>query len=465
MPVIAATPIPRRFTHVGVLALTILVFGGVVALVAWQLRAGLREQALRREADLLGAVASMQLSISAEAMGEEAVADVPGALLVAVVKASTKLSGVVGVRVFDARQTHNASDGILGEPKAPSPDDWAKMVAGEPFARLHKNWADEIEFVEPLNENVEIVEAWVPLKRAGVQRLLGAAQFWLDGAAARAELAAHDRRLWTQAGVAWLGGSLVIGLALSWAFRRLAAANEALQARGEDLQRANRELVLAAKTSALGAVTAHLMHELKNPIAGLEGFMAAQGELAVRGESGDELAAASELTRRLRTMVNDVVGVLRDEQTGATFELTAADIAELVQDKVKGEAKKRGVAFVASGASDVTIAGRRGNLAILVLRNLAQNAIEATPEGGTVRLTGGRAGDGSTEFLVEDTGGGLAPAVRERLFQPCASTKVGGSGVGLALSHQLAQQAGGRLELVRSDLRGTCFRLVLSPEA
>jgi signal transduction histidine kinase len=42
---------------------------------------------------------------------------------------------------------------------------------------------------------------------------------------------------------------------------------------------------------------------------------------------------------------------------------------------------------------------------------------------------------------------------------------LGGSGLGLALSQQLAQQAGGRLELVRSDPRGTCFRLVLSMTA
>jgi len=54
--------------------------------------------------------------------------------------------------------------------------------------------------------------------------------------------------------------------------------------------------------------------------------------------------------------------------------------------------------------------------------------------------------------------------VRARLFQPCASSKPGGSGLGLALSHQLAQQAGGRLELARSDSRGTSFRLVLPAE-
>lgn len=463
MPAPAVLPNIRRSTHVGIIALTVVVFGGVVAAVSLQLRGGLWAQTLRREADLLTAVASMQLSLSAEQMGEDA-AEVPGALLVAVMKASTRLNGVRGVRVFDTERRHNASDGLLGEAPTPRAEDWARLTAGEPVARLHRRWLDEVEFVLPPPDEAEVVEAWVPLLRSGSGRLLGAAQFWLDGTAARAELAAHDRRLWMQGAIAWAAGSLVIGVALAWAFRRLAAANDALRARSEDLLRANRELVLAAKTSALGAVTAHLMHELKTPIAGLEGIVAAQGDSAGRGDGG-ELAAASELTRRLRTMVNDVVGVLRDEQHGAAFELTCAEIAELVSAKVQKDAVGRSVAFQATGDESAPVAGRRANLAILVLRNLVQNALEATPPGGRVRLSGQPVEGGRIEFLVEDSGGGLAPSVRERLFQPCASTKVGGSGLGLALSYQLAQQAGGRLELVRSDAQGTCFRLVLGPEA
>jgi len=58
----------------------------------------------------------------------------------------------------------------------------------------------------------------------------------------------------------------------------------------------------------------------------------------------------------------------------------------------------------------------------------------------------------------------LPEPVRSRLFQPCVSGKPGGTGIGLALSHRLAQQAGGRLELVRSGPEGTCFRLVLARE-
>ncbi len=465
---VTAAPSPSgRLTLFGVLALTVAVFAAVVAAVTLQLRAGIREQILRREAGMLAAVASLQLDNSAAEYGEVALAEVPGALLVAVLKTS-KFHGVVGVRVFEPAGALNASDGIVGELAPPAPRDWARVTAGEAFARWHVNLPGTDVFLLPDGATAHgLVEAWVPLRRSGSNALLGAAQFWLQGAATQAEIQAHDRRLWAQAAMAWGAGSLVIVLTLGWALRRLAAANRELRSRSDDLERANGELVLAAKTSALGAITAHLMHELKNPIAGLELLMAGQAEpgAAGRTEAGAELAAASGLTRRLRTMVNDVVSVLRDEQTGATFQLTGADVLEIVQTKVQAEAEHRGIRIEAAGTDSVSLSGRRANLAILVLRNLMQNAIEATASGGGVRLAAGPGPDGRVEFVVTDGGTGLPAAVRARLFQPCSSTKAGGSGLGLALSYQLAQQAGGRLELVQSDERGTSFRLVLEAEA
>lgn len=101
---------------------------------------------------------------------------------------------------------------------------------------------------------------------------------------------------------------------------------------------------------------------------------------------------------------------------------------------------------------------------MLVLKNLIQNAAEAAPRGGVIRLRGAAGADDSLEFQVEDEGPGLPEPVRARLFEPCVSTKPGGSGIGLALSHRIALQAGGRLELVRSAPGGTCFRLVLEKE-
>ena len=458
---VSATPSsPGRSAHLAVVALTLTVFAVVVTFVTWRLRDGLKEQILLGRAETLAAVASMQLANGADTLTELKLSptEVPGELLASVLKAS-KFRDVLAIRVFDAERRFSESVPLGMSDEPPSREDCSER----PFARLRPRAMLQILTGSPDDARtaqfsaVQLLEAWVPLRRAEGAAVAGFAQFWIDGREVVGEFAMLDRSLLLQATLAWMAGAVVIVLS----FRRLAAANQALEQRSEDLRKANLELILAAKTSALGAVTAHLIHEIKNPLAGLEIFMAGQADSTTRTEDGRELVAATELTKRLRTMINDVVGVLRDEQHGAHFKLMGSEIVELAMERVRPSASTLGVRLVAEFAAGKSMQGRRANLAGLVLRNLLQNAIEAAPAASIVRVSGGDLADGGMEFLIEDRGSGLADAVRARLFQPCASTKSGGSGLGLALSQQLAQQAGGRIELVRSDDAGTCFRLML----
>lgn len=381
MTVPASPSPPGRATQLTVVGLTVAVFAAVLAFVTLQLRGGLREQILSGKAETLAAVASMQLANGAEALAEVGLTDAPGELLAAVLKAS-KYRGVLAIRVFDAGRRFSGALPLELSDEPPSAEEWTTR----PFARMRAREklqtlagvpapADALATDEPL------IEAWVPLRRSEGAPLAGVAQFWIVGDELAAEFTSLDRRLALQAGIAWLAGAVVIVLVLGWAFRRLAAANHILEARTEDLQRANRELVLTAKTSALGTVTAHLIHEIKNPLAGLEVFMASQAEPGGREESGRELAAATELTRRLRTMINDVVGVLRDEQHGAHFDLTCTELAQVTFERVRPEANLAGVRLVADIVAEASLPGRRANLTGLVLRNLIQNAVEAAAGG------------------------------------------------------------------------------------
>ena len=460
---VSSSPSGRR-TFVAVATLTLGVFAGVVGFVTLQLRGGLRQQILLREAEALSAVASMQLANESAALAEVGLVDeAPGSLLAAVLKAS-RLRGVLAIRVFDAQKKFAGAVPLSMSDDAPGVDEWGV----KPTATLHQR--EKMESLTGLDlpgrerrSEFPLLEAWVPLFRNEGEGLAGVAQFWIDGRGLAGEFDGLDRKLWLQGGLAWLTGAIAIVVALFWAFRRLDASSRALAIRTEDLERANRELVLAAKTSALGAVTAHLIHEIKNPLAGLELFVAGQSEGSGTTENGHELAAASELTRRLRSMINDVVGVLRDEQHGANFDLTAQEVVEMAVARVRALANVAGVRLAVNGVEESKMPGRQANLAGLVLKNLLQNATEASPPAGVVSVTARSTESGGVEFLVEDRGRGLPDTIRTRLFQPCTSTKEGGSGLGLALSQQIAQQAGGKIELVRSDPSGTCFRLVFPP--
>jgi two-component system sensor histidine kinase FlrB len=100
----------------------------------------------------------------------------------------------------------------------------------------------------------------------------------------------------------------------------------------------------------------------------------------------------------------------------------------------------------------------------LILVNLLENAIEATPVGGAVALSAGRAAE-RLQFWVRDSGPGYPEHLRGQLFLPCQSTRDGGSGIGLAISKQIADHLGATLELAETSAAGCVFILALPVSA
>jgi len=98
-----------------------------------------------------------------------------------------------------------------------------------------------------------------------------------------------------------------------------------------------------------------------------------------------------------------------------------------------------------------------------VLLNLAVNAVEAMPTGGELRFLVTREwpenGPSTVKTVVADTGRGMAPEVRERVFHPFFSTKDRGAGVGLALVHNIVKAHGGVIEVESTEGKGTTFTI------
>jgi len=100
-----------------------------------------------------------------------------------------------------------------------------------------------------------------------------------------------------------------------------------------------------------------------------------------------------------------------------------------------------------------------GSLLTAALVNLVKNAVQASPPGGEVRVTGRGDGKGYT-IRVEDRGSGVPEAERERIFEPFFTTREKGTGLGLPLSRKIARAHGGELRLVPSP-GVTTFELTL----
>ena len=462
-------PVARRRLGPWIIAAAILVLAAFVTLVSARLRLSLREQVLSREAESMHALVALQQRIAEDEWAELGMS-MPAEDRLAVVLQTTKLRGVVAVRIYEPTGLLYAALPAV-EDELLSPADWSELEEGRALARLTRQsslfaqWTAEAGERGAPDEAVEaapeVLEVLVPLEDPVLPEPAGAAQFLIDPSDVRAQFAAIDRGVVQQAALATIGGGLLLGVLLAWAFARLEAAERQLRRQAEDLRRANEELLLSAKVSAIGAISAHLLHGLSNPLAGIEGFVKAgvggDGPEATDGQAWRE---AAETTRRLRAMVNEATALIAAERTAGALDLSADEVVSGAVGRTAESARRAGVAVQVGTVDAGELDGRVASLGGLVLVNLLENAVQASSRGAVVRITGAAA-PGTIAFDVTDQGPGLAPTVRDQLFRPVTSTKPGGGGIGLALSHELARLAGGALELVSTSPAGTTFRLTL----
>ena len=100
-----------------------------------------------------------------------------------------------------------------------------------------------------------------------------------------------------------------------------------------------------------------------------------------------------------------------------------------------------------------------------MLGNLVKNAIEAMPEGGTLRVQTSVTADGTdatpqkVALIVKDTGYGMSPETLENLFTPYYTTKTEGTGLGMAISQRIVADHGGEIDVKSDERVGTTVRI------
>ncbi len=254
--------------------------------------------------------------------------------------------------------------------------------------------------------------------------------------------------------------SLALGLV---AFRqarrsaRLAAAAEQ-QARVRELER---QLFHSERLASVGRLAAGLAHEINNPLEGMTNYLSLLREDLAAGRAGE----ARELVEPLAEGVARVAGILHqvlafaDPGRTPKSRIDLAAVARRTADFVRANPAHRGIAIAVDlPAEPLTVVGNEVTLGQLLL-NLLVNACQAQPAGGEVAVSA--RSDGDTAVLtVADRGPGLAPEIRERLFEPFQSTR-GSTGLGLAVCHGIAGDHGGEIGAHPRPGGGTVFRVEL----
>jgi signal transduction histidine kinase len=225
----------------------------------------------------------------------------------------------------------------------------------------------------------------------------------------------------------------------------------------EAQRKIGRELQTADRLAAISRVSSGVAHEVKNPLnAILLHVEVAKARLA-RGDT--------DISQQMDTISAEILRLDRVVKTFLDFtrpvelKLSNVSLGEFVEDVVnlarpQAEASKIRIDVVQE-ADGVEIRVDR-DLLKQALLNVVVNAIEAMPQGGELRFEA-YAGEDTAEIRVSDTGVGIPPELREKIFRLYFTTRKEGSGIGLAMTFRIVQLHDGTIDFTSEPGKGTTF--------
>lgn len=279
----------------------------------------------------------------------------------------------------------------------------------------------------------------------------------------RAGTAAQLTAAFNAAGLALAG--VVVVLVVSLLTSSLRRETRRLRDSLADLRTARVQLVEQEKLAAVGRLAAGIAHEIRNPVA----MIASSLEMAAQDSTPpDTRAEMSDVARqeaaRLTTLTNDFLAYARGKPLERQ-DVPLDEVTGYIASLVRARSVEAGVSL-----SEDAAAGLRASVDPFQLHhamlNLATNALDSTPAGGTVTIGAASFDSGRVDLFVENTAAeALPPDVVARLFEPFFTTKPQGTGLGLPIARRIAQAHGGELLLARNAPGGVRFTLRLPRHA
>ena len=240
-------------------------------------------------------------------------------------------------------------------------------------------------------------------------------------------------------------------------FTRLGDAFNDMAARLSDLQETARR---QERQAMFGRIVSGLVHDLSHPVYNLANGSRLLARRPEDTEYRDTFVRAAEReTATLKRLLDD----LRQVGSPAQLQHFRLDLVRGVRDAVDGIRPAAEAATlqveVDAPPEPLHVEGDAFGLG-RVWRNLLQNAVEATPPGGRIRVHAARVGTQAV-VRISDTGRGIEPARLPRLFDEFVTSKHRGLGLGLAICRRVIDQLGGEIRVTSEAGEGTTFEVAL----
>jgi len=229
------------------------------------------------------------------------------------------------------------------------------------------------------------------------------------------------------------------------------------------IQQARQELIRQERISTIGRLSSSIVHDLRNPLAAVYGGAEMLVDAELSPSQVKRLAAnIYRASRRIQELLQDLLNVSRGSSRGAEV-CKLRDVAAAGCESLLASAEVQRVAVEIRIPDEIELPLERNRME-RVFSNLVGNALEMMPEGGRIQISAA-ADNGFVVADVRDTGPGIAPEIRDSLFEPFVSAgKKNGLGLGLALARQTVLDHGGDMWAESEPGHGACFRLRLPVE-
>jgi signal transduction histidine kinase len=220
-----------------------------------------------------------------------------------------------------------------------------------------------------------------------------------------------------------------------------------------------RKLAHGERLAALGQMAAAVAHEVKNPLSAIKSIAQVMREDEnVKREYERDLSLIVGETDRLSRSVTQLLSFARTSPSSVAPS-HAAELVRAVVELFRAEASGRNIKIECRAQIEGDLDGPAASALRDALSNLLINAIQATPLGGHISVES-EIKDNHLLVTVTDSGPGIAPDLRERIWEPFFTTKQRGTGLGLAIVRKRMEEAGGSARLVNTQAgQGARFEL------
>ena len=220
------------------------------------------------------------------------------------------------------------------------------------------------------------------------------------------------------------------------------------------------EMKRKEKLVALGHLAAGVAHEIRNPLSSIKGLAKYFAERAPAGGEAHQLA---QVMAKEADRLNRVVSELLELVKPTHLALQAVDLNTLINHSlqlVSQDANSREIQLRFTANDTLPEIQADPDRLTQVLLNLYLNAIQAIGQHGVISVTASESGTG-VKISVTDSGKGIAADQLEAIFTPYFTTKAEGTGLGLAVVHNIVEQHGGTIQVASQEGKGATFTLWL----